>query len=78
MCGITALLLADQNLMASPELFEGLGMLQHRGQACQPYHSQGYEISTPLDVLVGPSAVLTHSQILCHKPGRSRNRYMWQ
>ncbi|KAF9334247.1 amidophosphoribosyltransferase [Podila minutissima] len=32
MCGITALLLADQNLMASPELFEGLGMLQHRGQ----------------------------------------------
>jgi glutamine phosphoribosylpyrophosphate amidotransferase len=33
MCGITALLLADQNQMASPELFEGLGMLQHRGQA---------------------------------------------
>ncbi|KAF9115403.1 amidophosphoribosyltransferase [Mortierella sp. AM989] len=32
MCGITALLLADQNLMASPELHEGLGMLQHRGQ----------------------------------------------
>ncbi|KAG0233120.1 amidophosphoribosyltransferase [Actinomortierella wolfii] len=32
MCGITALLLADPNLMASPELFEGLGMLQHRGQ----------------------------------------------
>ncbi|KAF9546862.1 amidophosphoribosyltransferase [Mortierella hygrophila] len=32
MCGITALLLADQNQMASPELFEGLGMLQHRGQ----------------------------------------------
>ncbi|KAF9979401.1 amidophosphoribosyltransferase [Modicella reniformis] len=32
MCGITALLLADHNLMASPELHEGLGMLQHRGQ----------------------------------------------
>ncbi|KAF9425517.1 amidophosphoribosyltransferase [Podila epigama] len=32
MCGITALLLADQKQMASPELFEGLGMLQHRGQ----------------------------------------------
>ncbi|KAF8959784.1 amidophosphoribosyltransferase, partial [Entomortierella lignicola] len=33
MCGITALILADPNLMASPELHEGLGMLQHRGQA---------------------------------------------
>ncbi|KAF9584397.1 amidophosphoribosyltransferase [Lunasporangiospora selenospora] len=32
MCGITALLLADHNLMASIELHEGLGMLQHRGQ----------------------------------------------
>lgn len=37
MCGITALLLADQNQMASPELFEGLGMLQHRGQASSPF-----------------------------------------
>ncbi|RUS28382.1 hypothetical protein BC938DRAFT_481950 [Jimgerdemannia flammicorona] len=32
MCGIQAILLADSNGMASPELFEGLGLLQHRGQ----------------------------------------------
>ncbi|RUS17667.1 hypothetical protein BC937DRAFT_89663 [Endogone sp. FLAS-F59071] len=32
MCGIQAILLADSNAMASPELFEGLGLLQHRGQ----------------------------------------------
>jgi len=35
MCGIIALLLADNTLHAGPELYEGLGLLQHRGQdAC--------------------------------------------
>ncbi|CAO3657736.1 unnamed protein product [Umbelopsis ramanniana] len=32
MCGITALLMADPNAMAVPDLFEALGILQHRGQ----------------------------------------------
>ncbi|KAG5461452.1 MAG: nucleophile aminohydrolase [Olpidium bornovanus] len=32
MCGITALLLADQGSLAGPEIFEALGILQHRGQ----------------------------------------------
>ncbi|CAM0135965.1 amidophosphoribosyltransferase [Umbelopsis sp. WA50703] len=32
MCGITALLMADPSAMTSPDLFEALGILQHRGQ----------------------------------------------
>ena len=32
MCGISALILADSNGMACPDLFESLGLLQHRGQ----------------------------------------------
>jgi glutamine phosphoribosylpyrophosphate amidotransferase len=32
MCGVNGLLLADPCLNASPELYEGLGLLQHRGQ----------------------------------------------
>ncbi|CEG68473.1 Putative Amidophosphoribosyltransferase [Rhizopus microsporus] len=32
MCGITALILADPNGVACPDLFESLGLLQHRGQ----------------------------------------------
>jgi glutamine phosphoribosylpyrophosphate amidotransferase len=32
MCGISALLLADQKAKASPEICEALGILQHRGQ----------------------------------------------
>ncbi|KAJ1978476.1 amidophosphoribosyltransferase [Dimargaris xerosporica] len=32
MCGISALILANPQGMACPELFESLGMLQHRGQ----------------------------------------------
>ncbi|CAO3688688.1 unnamed protein product [Rhizopus stolonifer] len=32
MCGITALLLANPNGVACPDLFESLGLLQHRGQ----------------------------------------------
>lgn len=32
MCGISALILADSNGVACPDLFESLGLLQHRGQ----------------------------------------------
>lgn len=32
MCGINGVVLADQRHDASPELYEGLGLLQHRGQ----------------------------------------------
>ncbi|OAD08785.1 hypothetical protein MUCCIDRAFT_136095 [Mucor lusitanicus CBS 277.49] len=32
MCGISALILADANGAACPDLFESLGLLQHRGQ----------------------------------------------
>ncbi|KAJ3045618.1 amidophosphoribosyltransferase [Rhizoclosmatium hyalinum] len=32
MCGILASILADPNSAASAELYEGLGILQHRGQ----------------------------------------------
>ncbi|KAJ3164389.1 amidophosphoribosyltransferase [Geranomyces variabilis] len=32
MCGITGLILADSSASASAELYEGLGLLQHRGQ----------------------------------------------
>jgi glutamine phosphoribosylpyrophosphate amidotransferase len=32
MCGISALILADSNGAACPDLFESLGLLQHRGQ----------------------------------------------
>lgn len=32
MCGISALILADQTARASPEICEALGILQHRGQ----------------------------------------------
>jgi hypothetical protein len=32
MCGINGLLLASPSLNAAPELYEGLGLLQHRGQ----------------------------------------------
>jgi amidophosphoribosyltransferase len=32
MCGITGVFLADSNQTATTDLFEGLGLLQHRGQ----------------------------------------------
>lgn len=32
MCGISALILADSNGAACADLFESLGLLQHRGQ----------------------------------------------
>lgn len=32
MCGIQAVLLADISAAANTELYEGLGLLQHRGQ----------------------------------------------
>lgn len=32
MCGISALILADSNGAACVDLFESLGLLQHRGQ----------------------------------------------
>lgn len=32
MCGITGVILADTNASANAELYEGLGLLQHRGQ----------------------------------------------
>lgn len=32
MCGISAVILADPKGMACPDLFESLGLLQHRGQ----------------------------------------------
>ena len=32
MCGITGVFLADSNQSANTDLFEGLGLLQHRGQ----------------------------------------------
>jgi amidophosphoribosyltransferase len=32
MCGINGVVLADQSFDAGPELYEGLGLLQHRGQ----------------------------------------------
>lgn len=35
MCGIAAVILADPRGMACPDLFEGLGLLQHRGQVIQ-------------------------------------------
>jgi hypothetical protein len=38
MCGITALLLADPNGVACPDLFESLGLLQHRGQVDNKIH----------------------------------------
>lgn len=37
MCGIIALILAENNpntAIVSSDLYEGLGMLQHRGQVC--------------------------------------------
>ncbi|KAF8987764.1 amidophosphoribosyltransferase [Haplosporangium bisporale] len=41
MCGITALLLADQNLMASPELFEGLAGIVTCGNKGRLYQIKG-------------------------------------
>jgi len=35
MCGILALSLADSNASANLELFEGLQLLQHRGQVME-------------------------------------------
>jgi glutamine phosphoribosylpyrophosphate amidotransferase len=35
MCGIIAQILANKQGLVAPELFEGLGLLQHRGQVSQ-------------------------------------------
>ncbi|CAG8713164.1 19992_t:CDS:10 [Gigaspora margarita] len=43
MCGITALLLSNPEIMASVELFEGLQMLQHRGQDAAGIVTCGYK-----------------------------------
>jgi glutamine phosphoribosylpyrophosphate amidotransferase len=46
MCGISAIILADPNGAACPDLFESLGLLQHRGQVRKkkkkhPIHVKG-------------------------------------
>lgn len=51
MCGILAILLADPAACASVELFEGLQLLQHRGQVENPRNLFDFLLSFTTAVL---------------------------
>ncbi|CAJ0748697.1 10020_t:CDS:2, partial [Entrophospora sp. SA101] len=58
MCGILAILLTNPTISASLELFEGLQILQHRGQSQQFHGGQDWKF---LDNFVEDFSVTTNA-----------------